>query len=205
MIDGRGIAFVPGITDSHIHPLWGAASTQGADLFAAATLDDLRSSLRVERERVGPNGWVHGWGVHYELFAMTGIRGDLFDKAVGGQPAILDFFDGHTVVANRAALDRAGIHGPVTFAEEAAVVCDNGVPTGELQENAAMQLVRSVVPEADEDTRYGWYRDAFRRFSEVGLTTLHAMDGAPAGWSIPTSEEMVCTPSGPIPSATLKR
>lgn len=184
MIDGRGIAFVPGLTDSHIHPLWGAASTQGADLFAAATLDDLRVALLAERERVGPDAWVHGWGVHYELFAETGIRGDLFDEVVGGQPAILDFFDGHTVAANRAALDRAGIHGPVTFAEEAAVVCNNGAPTGELQENAAMQLVRSVVPEPDEDTRYGWYRDAFRRFSEVGLTSLHAMDGTPADFDI---------------------
>ena len=180
LIDGRGIAFVPGLTDSHIHPLWGAMRTQGANLFDAMTLEEIRARLRAERERVGPSAWVHGWGLHYEPFAETGIRGALFDEAVDGQPTLLDFFDGHTVVANKAALGRAGITGPIEFAEEAAVVCDdNNIPTGELQEHAAMQLVRQVVPEPDDETRYGWYRDAFRRFNEVGLTALHGMDGSP--------------------------
>lgn len=179
MIDGRELAIVPGLTDSHIHPLWGAVRTQGVDLFDAMTLDDLRARLRAERERVGPNGWVHGWGLHYEMFAETGIRGQLFDEAVGGQPTLLAFFDGHTLVANKAALDLAGVTGPVTFAEKAAVVCDNGVPTGELQENAAMQLVSRVVPELDAETLYRLYRDAFRRFGAVGLTSLHGMDGTP--------------------------
>src|SRR5262245_51174292 len=27
VVDGRGIAFVPGLTDSHIHPLWGIRVT----------------------------------------------------------------------------------------------------------------------------------------------------------------------------------
>jgi predicted amidohydrolase YtcJ len=179
LIDGREMAIVPGLTDSHIHPLMGSISTQGADLFDASSLDELRSRLRAERERVGPSGWVLGWGVHYEMFAETGIRGELFDDAVGGQPALLGFFDGHTKVANKAALDLAGVTGPVTFAEEAAVVCDNNVPTGELQEHAAMQLVTSVVPEPDAKTRYRWFRDAFRRFNAVGLTGLHGMDGSP--------------------------
>ncbi len=65
LVDGRGIAFVPGLTDAHIHPLMGAIRTQGADLFDATGLDDIRGRLLVERERVSSNGWVRGWGVHY--------------------------------------------------------------------------------------------------------------------------------------------
>ena len=61
MVDGRDIAFVPGLTDSHIHPLMGTIRTQGADLFDATSLDDIRARLMAERERVGPNGWVRGW------------------------------------------------------------------------------------------------------------------------------------------------
>lgn len=41
LIDGRGVAFVPGLTDAHIHPLMGTIRTQGADLFTAGSLDDI--------------------------------------------------------------------------------------------------------------------------------------------------------------------
>jgi predicted amidohydrolase YtcJ len=178
-IDARGIAFVPGLTDAHIHPLMGTLRTQGADLFEATTLDDIRRRLRAQRERVGPASWIQGWGLHYEPFEETGIRGELFAEAVAGQPMLLEFFDGHTGVANRAALDRAGIVGPRAFAEEASIVCVDDVPTGELQEWAAIGLVQAVIPEPDAETQYRWFREAFRRFSAAGLTTLHGMDGTP--------------------------
>ncbi|HZA34777.1 MAG TPA: amidohydrolase family protein, partial [Vicinamibacterales bacterium] len=180
MVDGRGIAFVPGLTDSHIHPLMGTIRTQGADLFDATSLEDIRGRLSAERDRIGPDGWVRGWGLHYEPFEETGIHGDLFDGVAAGQPMLLEFFDGHTALANRTALAIAGIDGPIAFAEEASIVCLDGVPTGELQEWAAMRLVQDVVPEADAETRYRWYRDSFRRFNEAGLTAIHAMDGTPA-------------------------
>ena len=76
LIDGRGIAFVPGLMDSHIHPLMGTIRTQGADLFAATSLDAIRARLVVERERLGPDVWVLGWGCHYDPFEDTGILGD---------------------------------------------------------------------------------------------------------------------------------
>lgn len=184
IVDGRGIAFIPGLTDSHIHPLMGAIRTRGADLFKANSLVEARAILAEERQRVGPGNWVLGWGLHYELFAETGIRGALLDDAVGGQPLMIVFFDGHTAVANKAALDLAAVGGPIDFDEEAAVVCDNEVPTGELKEWAAMDLVRRVVPEPDADTQYGWFREAFRRFSAMGLTSLHGMDGTPAEFDV---------------------
>ena len=52
LIDGRGIALVPGLTDAHIHPLMGTIRTQGADLFDANGLDDIHQRLVAERERV---------------------------------------------------------------------------------------------------------------------------------------------------------
>ncbi|MGH2618362.1 MAG: amidohydrolase, partial [Thermomicrobiales bacterium] len=179
IVDGRGIAFVPGLTDAHIHPLMGTIRTQGADLFDAGSLDDIRSRLADERARGGPEGWLQGWGLHYEPFEETGIHGDLFDGVAGDQPMLLEFYDGHTALANRAALDLSGITGPIEFEEEASVVSRDGIPTGELQEWAAIGLVQAIVPEADADTRYRWFKESFRHFNEVGLTALHAMDGTP--------------------------
>jgi hypothetical protein len=184
LIDGRGIALVPGLTDSHFHPFWGAEATQGADLTQVTNLEQLRAALATERKRVGPHAWVHGWGLVFEVFAATGIRGDLIAEACGEQPAYVRFFDGHTAVATPAALVRAGITGPVQFDEFAAIVCEHGIPTGALQENAAMSLVQAVIPKPTAAEKYGWYVDAIRRFNAVGLTGLHGMDGTPATFDL---------------------
>jgi hypothetical protein len=184
-IDGRDLAVVPGLTDSHFHPFWGAIATQGVDLTQALTLDDLRALLRTERARVGPDAWVIGWGLTFEMFQETGIRGDTFEEAVGGGLAYLRFFDGHTGVASPAAIRAAGVTGRETFPDFATVVVDGqGVPTGELREGGAMALVTRAIPEASDETRYGWYLDAMKRWNAVGLTGIHAMDGSPETYDL---------------------
>ncbi|MCA9877052.1 MAG: amidohydrolase [Thermomicrobiales bacterium] len=185
VIDGRGIAFVPGLTDSHLHPISSSIATRGVDLFDAVTLEDLWVKLRAEAATLGPQDWVIGWGLHYEMFGPTGIRGDLLDDAVGGRPTYLRFFDGHSGVANQAALAIAGVTGPVEFSETSTVTCDeNGVPTGELLENAAMHLVWSAVPALSPEAEYERYKATFRRFAESGLTYVHAMEATPEEFAI---------------------
>jgi predicted amidohydrolase YtcJ len=180
VIDGSGMTVVPGLTDPHIHPFMGAIRSRGADLTAARDLDAIRAAIAAERERVGPGRWIVGWGATFEPFLETGIRGETFDAATGGQPCFINFFDGHSGVVNQAALDAAGIDGPRHFEEAAAIVCDaDGKPTGELQESAALSLIQDAMPKPTEDEVYSWIVEAFRGFNRVGLTGLHAMDGGP--------------------------
>ncbi|HYO29200.1 MAG TPA: amidohydrolase [Thermomicrobiales bacterium] len=181
IVDGAGLHLVPGLTDCHIHPFMGAIRTLGADLTAARSLNDVRSAMATERDKVGPDGWVRGWGCSYEPWDGAGLRGDLFDDAVAGQPAFIGIMDGHTAVANGAALAIAGIDGPRRFEEAAEIVCDpDGRPTGELREWAAIGLVQTAMPQLCDDERYALFVETFRRFNRLGLTSLHAMDGSPA-------------------------
>jgi predicted amidohydrolase YtcJ len=185
VIDGKDLAIVPGLTDSHFHPFWGAEATQGVDLTRAKTLDDLRALLRAERERIGPDGWVIGWGLTFEMFQETGIRGDAFADAVDGGLALLGFFDGHTAVASPAAIAFADVTGRETFPDFSTVVTDeHGVPTGELREGGAMELVRRAIPKPTAADKYRWYVEAMRKWNAVGLTGVHAMDGSPATFEL---------------------
>src|SRR5437763_13149946 len=59
-IDGAGMAIVPGLTDSHVHPFLGAMETRGADLAGAATVDEVRARLADERRRRGEGAWITG-------------------------------------------------------------------------------------------------------------------------------------------------
>jgi len=185
VVEGAGMHVTPGWTDSHIHPLMGALRTRGVELRKCRTLDDMREALAKERDRVGDGNWVIGWGSTYDPWITDGLRGELIDEAVKGQPTFINLFDGHTCIANPAALALAGIDGPRTFSEAAEIVCDaNGKPTGELLEWGAFNLIERVLPPLTDDDKHEMFVNAMKRFSAYGLTALHAMDGKPEQFDI---------------------
>jgi predicted amidohydrolase YtcJ len=178
-IDLDGAAVVPGLVDSHTHPLKGAIDARGADLTGATTLDEVRRRLAEEHARCGPGDWVMAFGLGYDAFGEHGRRGALVADAVGGAPAFLLSDDLHTAVATPRALELAGVDGPRAFAEQAEVVCDDaGRPTGELREWAALDLVRDAMPRLTDEDRHALYAAQLRRFAALGLTGTHGMDGS---------------------------
>ena len=176
-IDLHGAVVVPGLTDSHIHPLQGALDTRGADLRDLSSLEDVRDAVAAERQSCGPDQWVLGFGLEYGVFRESGIRGDLFEEVVEGSPALLTFMDLHTAVVTPRALELAGVTGPQAFSENAEIVCHEGVPTGELREWAAVATVERALPQLTDAERYALQAAALREHAAAGLTGGHAMDG----------------------------
>ena len=177
VMDLRGAAVVPGITDSHMHPFMGAEDARGADLMNVTSLDEVRRRVAEERRRCAPDEWVLGFGLDYNAFAETGFSGELIADAAAGGPAFLTFVDFHTALVTPRALELAGVTGPRTFEEHAEIVCVDGVPTGELRENAAMDVVRDAIPPLTDAQRYELYARLLRRLAAVGITGTHMMDG----------------------------
>lgn len=186
LVDGSGLHVVPGLTDSHLHPFWGLAWSRGAELAGLNDLEEVRDALRRERDRVGPGQWVLGRGLTYAAFAPHGgLHADLIEDAVGGNPAFLIIFDGHTALASHAAIRRAEIDHETTVAAGSEVVIGgDGRPTGELREADAMGLVREVVPAMTPSE----LRDAIRRvhgdMNRCGLVGIHGMDGTPPDFDL---------------------
>lgn len=182
LVDGAGAVLTPGLVDSHMHALWATELSEsnalGADLSGVRTLDELRAALAQERARVGDGGWVRGWGLIYEAFGDGPIHRREIEGVLDGAPALLRFFDAHTVLTSGRALELAGVDGPRTFeGEEGEVVCEDGVPTGELREQAAMDLVGDVAPKLTDDERRARSAELQRALNAVGLTGAHVMDG----------------------------
>ncbi len=170
-----GTGLVPGLTDSHIHPFHGADSAVGADLTGLRTLEQVLAALRAERASCAAGQWVQGYALTYEAFEETGIDGALFERAVGDAPALITFFDFHTALASPSALRLAGVDGPRTFAEASEIVCLQGIPTGELRERAAMELVRDAIPEPTHAERLERIRGTLRGLNANGITGAHVM------------------------------
>jgi predicted amidohydrolase YtcJ len=177
VIDLHGAAVVPGLTDSHLHPFLGALGARGADLLGVTSLAEVQRRVAEERAHCAPGEWVLGFGLDYNAFRASGTSGTLIEEAAGGHPALLTFMDFHTALATPRALELAGVDGPRTFTEHAEVVCVEGVPTGELREAAAIELVRAAIPAPSPEERYRLCATQLRRLAAVGITGAHAMDG----------------------------
>lgn len=174
LIDLGGATLTPGLTDAHSHPVWGIEMATGTDLSAVRDLDQLRAALRAAPRT---KGWIVGYGLDHNAFGGRPVDRALVEEALAGAPAFLRLYDGHSALANGAALAAAGITGPRAFAQRSEIVCDpEGRPTGHLIEHAAMALVGALVPKPSSAERRAGLVGLLSDMAATGLTGAHVMD-----------------------------
>src|SRR3954468_12538522 len=173
VLDARGNALVPGLVDSHVHPFWGAELARGVDLGGLRTKAEVLAALA---EAQPQRGWLFAWGLDYDA-APTGRE---IGAAVHGAAAFVRLSDLHTALASPRALQLAHVTGPHAFADSSEVVCADGVPTGELRESAAQDLVLLAAPRLRWPELRARHVEQLQRLNALGLTGAHVMDGEPA-------------------------
>ncbi|MFF7387801.1 amidohydrolase [Streptomyces scabiei] len=174
VVDLGGGRLVPGLVDSHSHPVWGLDMATGIDLTAVTDLDGLRGAL-ASGERV--DGWVIGYGLDHNVFAGRTVDRALVEDVLDGAPAFLRLYDGHSALVSEATLKVAGITGPRDFAQRSHLAVDaDGRLTGHLVEHAAMALVEPFIPKPSYTERRDRLGELLRAMAASGLTGAHVMD-----------------------------
>jgi predicted amidohydrolase YtcJ len=173
VIDARGNELVPGLVDAHLHPFWGAELARGVDLSGLRTREQVLAALSGATPQ---RGWLFAWGLDYDAAPTPHEIG----RAVRGAAAFVRLSDLHTALASPRALELAQVTGPHRFADGSEVVCVEGVPTGELREPAAQDLVLRAAPRLRWPELRERHVAQLRRLNALGLTGAHVMDGEPA-------------------------
>ncbi|MFD9035278.1 amidohydrolase [Streptomyces sp. NPDC059567] len=177
VVDLKGAAVTPGLTDGHLHPVSGAELTHGLDLSGCTDLDSVREALAREVRTLERGAWLFGWGLDPNAFGDRPVESAALAPVLDGVPALLQLFDAHSMLASPRALELAGVDGPRTFDQAAEVVCDDsGQPTGLLLEDAACELVERAAPQPTHAERRDRLAAALRAMAAAGLTGGHAMD-----------------------------
>ncbi len=181
VIDVEGRTLMPGFIDTHYHLLHGSLGLDAAQLREAHSLSDLGDQLHAYAAENQDREWVLGRQVVYNI-----IRPDqpldrhFLDQVVPNRPVFLTAFDGHTYWANTEALRRGGIlHGRDGIGPNSEIVMDpyTGTATGELREPPAARPIRDLIPPPDEERKRGLLRRGLRQAAELGVTSVHNMDG----------------------------
>ncbi len=174
VVDLAGAHVLPGLIDAHVHVAGYGAALEQVDLTGARSWAEVvRRAADAAADRP-VSEWIEGRGWDQNLWSPSTFpdRREL-DQALLGRRVLLRRVDGHAAVASAAALAAAGVGRDTTDPPGGKILRrDDGEPTGVLVD-AAVDLVRRVVPAPDDDAIGRRIVTALEGFARVGLTQVH--------------------------------
>lgn len=172
VVELAGAFVYPGFTDSHVHLRGVGERELTLNLEGIGSLAALKARIAAEARKHAPGEWIVGRGwieTHWNPPEFP-TRADL-DAAVPDHPVVLARADGHALVANSRALERAGISAATEAPFGGEIRKDvNGEPNGMLVDNA-MALLAGVMPDSTISLRDALITGA-QRSARMGWTGL---------------------------------
>jgi predicted amidohydrolase YtcJ len=171
VIDAAGKTVLPGLYDSHVHPVGAATSELNAPLPRLKSLNDAFEYIRKKAETTPDGGWI----VLYYAFptrldeARFPTKAEL-DAAAPKHPVL--YHAGPAGMVNSMALKVSGITRETV---NAAVVKDpkTGEPTGMIRANyGVLKGVPSESSKSTAEAKRAAVKKLFRLYNEQGLTSV---------------------------------
>jgi predicted amidohydrolase YtcJ len=178
IIDGAGRTLMPGIIDSHFHMQHGSLELDKIHFEACYTYEQAREAILSFARENSAATWLTGFGMRYNLGpGLVPMNRQYLDAILADRPIAITAYDGHTMWVNTLGLRLAGIfHGAECPPNSYVVLDEHGEATGELKERAS-QFIENVIPEPDRNTRLQLLKRGVKIAAQMGLTSVHNMDG----------------------------
>ena len=197
-IDAGGASVLPGFIESHIHLFPGGAQLKSLSLAGVTGFAAIAAAVR-ERAAAEPETRV--LIVEQAAYMMFGenqpMTRQVLDAILPDRPLALFASDHHTMWANTAALDAAGIlHGHAAPLGSEVVMGSDGLATGELREFEGFAPITALTPtggremlgltgnepatpptDAQRNADKEVMRHALAYCASLGITSFHNMDG----------------------------
>ena len=168
--DLEGAVMFPGFIDAHCHFYGYGMNSQKLELRGVESLEALEQAV-VEYSTRNKGEWILGRGWNEEHWEGAKEVNNLgLNRLFPDIPICLQRVDGHSVLANQAALDAAGITAN-TEIEGGDVIVKDGVMTGVLVDNAASKLMAILPDISDEQIQAALFFAQKHCFAK-GLTTV---------------------------------
>ena len=198
IIDAKGATLMPGFVESHVHLFSGAYGRTLLQLADIKGFDALWSAFQDFAAARPDEGLLLAQGAQYEILGPgTRLDRHVLDRICADRPIAVMAYDFHTVFANTAALEAAGLlQGRDLPVGNEVVIGNDGLATGELREKFALlpvldlrtsggreMLGMSGIEPPVQPTESEWrddmeiLKDGMRFAASKGITSMHNMDG----------------------------
>jgi len=171
-VDLQGKLVLPGMIDTHIHPIFGAVDRLKCSLAGVpARIDALKPAIHacLAKEPGGPDKWVEA--VQLDNYGFSSMARDL-DSIESARPLVLEGNDGHTAWVNSRGLELVGVAAATPDPPGGKIARDaSGAPIGAFFDNATA-LVLDKIPEPSVEERAALTAGELKNMSAYGLTSL---------------------------------
>jgi predicted amidohydrolase YtcJ len=168
VIDVSGGTIVPGLEDAHGHFTGLGASMQSIDLRGTTTYEQVVGMVRQRAATARPGEWIVGRGWDQNDWPeKQWPTHELLSAASPNNPVYLTRVDGHAGLANRRALDLAGVtEATADPAGGRLIRAPGNQPSGVLIDTA-QSLVSSKIPRS---ARPSWRSKSFLPIARCGVS-----------------------------------
>ncbi|MFV0275639.1 MAG: amidohydrolase [Parahaliea sp.] len=174
--DLDGAMIMPGLIDSHVHPVWGGLKVLYECNFPfSATPEEVAARVAECVAESAEGVWIRGgqWSSSFfERFDVASPKG-LLDAVSADKAVILRDDSGHNAWFNSKALALAGITADTQDPADGSILrlAGSREPNGVLLEGAA-QLAEGVLPDFSDQQHLGGARKAVSIASAFGITGI---------------------------------
>lgn len=167
-IDATGKFVYPGFIDAHCHFSGYALDLYKCDLTGTHSYNEIIEKL-VHYEKNNRLSWIYGRGWDQNDWEHKEYPSkEILDSLFPGKPVILKRIDGHAILCNQYALDKAGID-ENTVITGGIIEKKNGKLTGILIDNAS-EPVEALIPILPREQAIGYLKEAELECFSYGLT-----------------------------------
>ena len=174
VVDAHGETVIPGMVDAHAHLLGLGTSLRNVQLAGSKTYDEVIARVVERAKTTKPGEWIQGRGWDQNLWPDRKFpTHDALTRAVPNNPVVLTRIDGHALLANRMALEAAGITAATRDPDGGRIErMPDRSPTGVFVDNA-QGLVTRVIPAATRQQKRSAILAAIAEANKWGLTGIH--------------------------------
>ena len=210
VLDAKGNFVMPGFIESHAHLSEIGEANKIMDLSNVNNFDELVAAIANAADQVLPGQWIVGRGWHQEKWdpvPQRNVKGypyhDQLSAATPRNPVYLWHASGHALLANKKAMELAGINDSTENPAGGVILKDEeGNLTGVFEENAADLIIdafdqykNELSPEELDREKITLFNLAAAECIRKGITSFH--DAGSSFRDIDLLKEMV--DSGKIP------
>ncbi len=169
-IDAKGKTVIPGLIDAHAHFYRMGLQKQTVDLMGTKSFDEVVQRI-VEFQKEKQSNFITGRGWDQNDWKVKEFPNKRkLDSLFPETPIAITRVDGHALLANQAALDKAGVT-VNSRAEGGAIEVENGELTGILIDNP-MSFIYDAMDEPSKKEQIAALLEAQKICFSYGLTTV---------------------------------
>jgi predicted amidohydrolase YtcJ len=170
--NGIGKTIYPGFIDGHCHFYgYGKGLLSQADLQGTKSFDEVIERVKAHQNEHNME-WIVGRGWDQNDWPEKSFPTKTkLDELFPDNPVVLIRIDGHAVVANSVALEKAGINKSTKIEGGEVLLGNDGFPNGMLIDNAA-DAVKNLIPELSPAKQEEALLLAQKNCFAVGLTSI---------------------------------